>query len=245
MLYALNSLPEGMLLECLVIEGSHSLPFIMKGQLSPSLKKLNIMKCEKLQCVMDDKEYSCLLLQFCNKGLQCCRSWLSPMHLSSRGQLPESLEYLEIDDCLKLESIAERFHNNSSLEYISLKKCEHLKFIPQGLHNISRLQEIRIENCSSLVSFPQGGLPITKLKVLYIHCCEKLKAQPNFMHSLTSLKELSITQIETSLLSFPEEGFPANLTFLVIADQNICKPLFEWGLHKLTSLKELYINRCP
>lgn len=64
------------------------------------------------------------------------------------------------------------------------------------------------------------------------------------MHSLMSLKELSVSQIGTSLLSFPEEGFPANLTFLVIADQNICKPLFEWGSHNLTSPKELYINRC-
>lgn len=124
-----------------------------------------------------------------------------------------------------------------------MKKCEHLKSIHQGLRNLSHLQEIHIDNCSNLVSFPQGGLPITNLKVLYIHCCEKLKALPN-MHSLMSLKELSVIQIGTSILSFPEEAFFANLTFLVIADQNICKPLFEWGSHNLSSPKELYINIC-
>lgn len=106
------------------IEGCHSLQFIIKGQLLPSLKKLSIMKCENLQCVIDDKEYSYIsspstsILQqeiavFQQLVISKCPSLI---YLTSSGQLPEFLQYLEINDCLKLESIAERFHNNSSLE---------------------------------------------------------------------------------------------------------------------------------
>ncbi|KAK1557696.1 hypothetical protein Q3G72_029857 [Acer saccharum] len=44
----------------------------------------------------------------------------------------------------------------------------------------------------------------------------------------------------------PEDGFPSNLTSLIFEGVNICKAFFEWGLHRLTSLKVLVIyDGCP
>jgi hypothetical protein len=81
----------------------------------------------------------------------------------------------------------------------------------------------------------------TSLRELYISDCEKLEALPNRMHNLTSLHQLSIMGCG-SIISFPEEGYPTNLTSLMLSGVNICKQVFEWGLHRLTSLTSLLIE---
>ena len=43
-------------------------------------------------------------------------------------------------------------------------------------------------------------------------------------------------------MSFPEEGYTTNLRKLELAGVNICKQVFEWGLHRLMSLTFLYID---
>ncbi|GMY22595.1 putative disease resistance RPP13-like protein 1 [Fagus crenata] len=45
-----------------------------------------------------------------------------------------------------------------------------------------------------------------------------------------------------SIISFPEEGYPTNLTSLRLKGVNIGKQVFEWGLHRLTSLTYLRID---
>ena len=106
---------------------------------------------------------------------------------------------------------------------------------------LSHLQEITICNCSSIVSFPEGGFPATSLRKLYMGWCEKLKALPERLRSLTSLVELDI-HTRPSIVSFPQEGLPTNLTSLLITNLNFCKPLFDWGLHRLASLTRLFIT---
>ncbi|KAF2319646.1 hypothetical protein GH714_017819 [Hevea brasiliensis] len=65
------------------------------------------------------------------------------------------------------------------------------------------------------------------------------------MHNLMSLPELTIKNCP-GIASFPEEGFPTNLTSLCIHKVEIYTPLFNWGLHRLTSLQNLSIaGRCP
>ena len=71
---ALTSLPEGMkhensCLERLHIEGCHSLLFIVKGQLPPSLKRLSIKDCEKLQFLFGDTEDNCSASAFLLENL--------------------------------------------------------------------------------------------------------------------------------------------------------------------------------
>ncbi|KAF3947628.1 hypothetical protein CMV_026264 [Castanea mollissima] len=44
-----------------------------------------------------------------------------------------------------------------------------------------------------------------------------------------------------SIVSLPEEGLPTNLKELSLGGMTICKQVFEWGLHRLTSLTDLTI----
>ncbi|XP_031253816.1 putative disease resistance RPP13-like protein 1 [Pistacia vera] len=158
--------------------------------------------------------------------------------LSLNGQLPESLEVLRIRNCSQLESIAESFHNNTSLRDIAIRSC-YIKFIPDGLHYLSRLQQISIGYCPNILSFPNGGFPSTSLTVA-LRRCDQLLALPDNMHWLSSL---GIRNCQSLILS-PEKGFSANLTSLTIEGVNIYKPLVQWGLHKLISLRELRIVKC-
>ncbi|KAJ6945236.1 hypothetical protein NC651_000320 [Populus alba x Populus x berolinensis] len=164
--------------------------------------------------------------------------------LSSRGKLPAPLGQLVIWDCPELGSIAETFCNMSP-EKTEIKYCGKLACLPEGLNMLSHLQENTICNCSSILSFPGGGFPATSLRKLYMGWCEKLKALPERLRSLTSLVELDILT-RPSIVSFPQEGFPTNLTSLLITNLNFCKPLFDWGLHRLASLTRLFITAgCP
>ncbi|TXG50863.1 hypothetical protein EZV62_023387 [Acer yangbiense] len=163
--------------------------------------------------------------------------------LSSRGQLPVTLINLEIRDCPKLESIAERFHNNNSLASISIWDCGNLKFIPEGLQNLNQLQGIHIFDCFSLVSMGKEGLPNTNFGI-QVRRCPKLEALPNHLDSLNSLHHFEVWYCP-SITSFPEKGFPTSLKSLSIVDLKLWKPLIEWGLYRLTSLKSLRIGGSP
>ncbi|KAG4947239.1 hypothetical protein JHK87_043246 [Glycine soja] len=160
--------------------------------------------------------------------------------LSMKGQLPKSIERLEIQSCPKLESIANRLHRNTSLESIQIWNCENLKSLPEGLHFLVNLKEIKIIGCPNLVSFPEEGLPASSLSELSIMSCEKLVALPNSMYNLDSLKELEIGYCP-SIQYFPEINFPDNLTSLWINDHNACEAMFNWGLYKLSFLRDLTI----
>ena len=111
-----------------------------------------------------------------------------------------------------------------------------------GIHNLSHLDHFLIANCGILDSFPDGGLLPTNLKALMIWLCAKMQALPNCIHNLTSLQELTIQSCPSNL-SFPEAGFPTNLTSLCIDTMtSYNEATFEWELSKLTSLKKLAIR---
>ncbi|KAB5572974.1 hypothetical protein DKX38_000168 [Salix brachista] len=226
-------------LEELHIEKCAGLVFFVQTTLPCTLKKLCISYCDNLQCLLEEGKDSnisstslleCLDIRNC-PSLKC---------LSSTGKLPSPLRQLVIWDCPELGSVADTFCN-LSLEKLEIKYCGKLACLPEGLNMLSHLQEITICNCSSIVSFPKGGFPATSLKKLYIGWCEKLQALPERLRGLTSLVELDIHTCP-SIVSFPQDGFPTNLTSLLITNLNFCKPLFDWGLHRLASLTRLFIT---
>ncbi|MFQ6641915.1 hypothetical protein Gotur_016003 [Gossypium turneri] len=62
------------------------------------------------------------------------------------------------------------------------------------------------------------------------------------MVSITSLRQLTVYNCSADI-SFPSEGFPANLTSLAISNApKIYRSLVEWGLNRLTSLQTLCIG---
>nr|XP_023926408.1 putative disease resistance RPP13-like protein 1 isoform X2 [Quercus suber] len=266
---ALNFLPMSncTCLEYATIEECSSLMFISKHQLPPTLKRLEINNCENLQFLIDEGEASSLLMkeESINSNasllehlvISGCRSLKCvPLRgdlfvklkfleiwgcseltsLSSSNQLPIALKKLEVRDCPKLESLADNLHNNVSLECLRISYCKEIKFLPEGLHKLCHLNDISIEDCCSLVSFPDGGFLPTHLTNLSIWRCEKLEALPR-MHMVTTLVIYGCP----SIVSLPEEGLPTNLKELRLGGMTNCKQVFEWGLHRLTSLTHLFI----
>ncbi|KAF3947852.1 hypothetical protein CMV_026079 [Castanea mollissima] len=278
---ALKSLPMSncTCIEYATIEECNSLMFISRGQLPPTLKRLEINDCENLQFVVDKGEasssspssllmneeslcsnynYESLLehleIRDCPSLKYLCDLPATLKHLdiwgcseltslSFRNQLPTALVSLIVWFCPKLESIADKLLNNASLEQLEIWNCENLKSLPEGLHKLCHLNKIDINRCPSVVCFPDGGLLPTSLRELSIRDCEKLEALPNGMHNLTLLQELSICDCQ-SLKSFPEDGYPSNLTSLRLKGVDIRKQVFEWGFHKLISLRYLCIYEC-
>nr|POF15865.1 putative disease resistance rpp13-like protein 1 [Quercus suber] len=266
---ALNSLPMSncTCLEYATIEECRSLMFISKRQLPPTLKRLEIKNCKNLQFLIDEGEASSLLMK--EESINSNASLLEHLvirncpslkyvllkgdlfvklksleiwncseltSLSSSNQLPIALKNLQVHDCPKLESVADNLHNNVSLERLSIFNCKEIKFLPEGLHKLCHLNDMSIVGCCSLVSFPDGGFLPTHLTYLRIWHCEKLEALPR-MHMVTSLDIYKCP----SIVSLPEEGLPTNLKELWMGGMTIWKQVFEWGLHRLTSLTDLTI----
>ncbi|KAF7142097.1 hypothetical protein RHSIM_Rhsim06G0066400 [Rhododendron simsii] len=77
------------------------------------------------------------------------------------------------------------------LEYLEIEDCEKLEKLPQGLHNLKCLRKLILDKCPCLVSFPKKGLPPT-LRTLDIYKCEALRSLPDQLEMLNSLEELKV-----------------------------------------------------
>ncbi|KAK9019764.1 hypothetical protein V6N11_054272 [Hibiscus sabdariffa] len=216
---------------------------LARNNLPLNLKVLKVYNCGNLQSLLLDEEdvnskNACVLRQLYIHGCDSLKQ-------INRGELPSTLKELGICRCSKLESIAQDIQDNSSLQSINIFWCDMIKDLPHRFNKLKHLQCIYIEHCTNLVSFPESGLPATSLKVFRLASCEQLQALPENMHCLSSLEELEILDCP-NVTSFPEEGIPTDLRSLGIRGPNICKPIQEWGLHRLTSLRSLWIsNGCP
>ncbi|KAL5823998.1 hypothetical protein ACOSQ4_021898 [Xanthoceras sorbifolium] len=198
------------------------------------LERLYVSSCPSLTCLSTRDQLPATL------------KYLRIFHCSNlttlwRGQLPDSLQELEIIGCLKLESITERFHNSMLLETITIHGCENFESIPEGIHKLSRLRGIELLRCPSLVCFPEGGIPNANLRRFYISDCKNLKAIPR---GLQTLDYLYIWRCP-SIKSFPEECFHTKLTTLGIGGLYLYERLIQWGLYKLTSLTTLQFYDIP
>ncbi|KAG7941829.1 hypothetical protein I3843_16G066600 [Carya illinoinensis] len=225
---ALESLPKAMMYNNTCLAYIHifecdSLTHFARGQLPPTLKRLEIWYCKNMRKLVeqedDDTINACSTIPSLLEILtiDTCPSLES---LISSGELLVALRELRIVNCPKLESVAKNFHQNSYLESIIISECENLKFL----------------NGFDL-------LPSSNLRKLHIFSCEKILALPNGIYNLTSLQSLQIKNCP-NILSFPVEGLPANLTILRISNLKITEALLDWGLNNLTFLNELEISDC-
>ncbi|KAK2661634.1 hypothetical protein Ddye_000208 [Dipteronia dyeriana] len=228
------NLTELKIVECRLIE---ALPHNMH-QLN-HLKHVEISSCSRLVSFpaggLPSTNLMNLQIRFCEK----LEDLPNNMHLLSH------LRWIEIQECSSFVSFPAGGFPSTNLTELKILDCKKLEALPNGMHQLNRLQKFEIGNCSSLVSFPEGGLPSTKLTELRIYSCEKLKALPNHLHNLNFLEELLIFNCP-GIESFPVDGFPINLTSLSISiTPKICKQLFQWGLHRLSSLRIFCIEGCP
>ncbi|XP_050281790.1 putative disease resistance protein At3g14460 [Quercus robur] len=196
------------------------------------LEHLEISSCPSLKCVSTIVDLAAMLKRL---DIEKCPNLKS---LSSRDTFPTALKVLRLVGCPKLESIVDNLKKDTLLEHLLIICCEKLRCLPRGLHELCHLKEIDIYECNSLIYL--GDLLPTNLRSLEIRDCEKLEALPKNMHNLNFLQDLSIGGFP-SIVSFPEEGFPTNLREVRLSGANLCKQIFELGLHRLTSLTYLEI----
>ncbi|CAI0473673.1 unnamed protein product [Linum tenue] len=219
----------------------------------PCLQRLNIRGCQQMADLPETlASLSALSITECNK--------LILRNVTSM----ESLTTLRITKILKLVNLQE------SLEFLRLNRCPKLEKFPDVLHNLTHLKTLEFQNCQKLVSLSERGLPssLTELSIthspelerfperellvlqtltrLRFFFCENLRSLPNQLPHLTSLRLLEIILCE-SLESFPEGGLPLNLIMLTITNcKSLKQPISDWKLNRLTSLKRLSIvGECP
>nr|XP_023885543.1 putative disease resistance RPP13-like protein 1 [Quercus suber] len=200
---------------------------------APLLEHLEISDCPSLKCVSTIVDLTAMLERL---DITRCPNLTS---LSSKDTLPTTLKVLTLSDCPKLKSIVDKLDKDTLLEDLIIYSCEKLRCLPRGLHELCHLKKIVIYRCNSLISL--GDLLPTNLRSLEIEYCEKLEALPNNIHNLNFLQDLLIRDCP-SIVSFPEEGFPTDLRKLRLIGANLCKQVFELGLHRLTSLTSLEIR---
>ncbi|KAL1146398.1 hypothetical protein V6Z11_A11G369300, partial [Gossypium hirsutum] len=159
------------------------------------------------------------------------------------------------------------------VESLVIDNCERLNRLPKVLHAFPFITRIQLQNCPGLVCFAESnfpsalkelwiwechnlqylvdetennnkksGLPTTNLRELMIANCEYFGSLPKCINNFTSLRDLELRECSADI-SFPEEGFPTNLTSLTISNApKIYTSLVEWGFNRLTSLQELKIK---
>ncbi|KAK8273069.1 hypothetical protein V6Z11_D11G380800 [Gossypium hirsutum] len=186
----LNRLPEALhafpLITIIVLENCPGLVCFAESNFPPALKELWIWNCSGLQYLVDEKENNnksmssntCLLERL---EIKCCPSLI---WLSSRGDICNRLQHLDIRDCSKLsrlfsntklpvmlkklfiwdcpvlECITQDFLETIDLESIGIRGAEKIESLPRGLDKLSHLQKIRLNLCPNLVtssSFPSAS----------------------------------------------------------------------------------------
>ncbi|KAB2086248.1 hypothetical protein ES319_A04G016500v1 [Gossypium barbadense] len=264
----ISLLHELSFLTVMEIHNCPSLVSFAENNLPPNLKKLRITYCENLEYLVDEKEdnksmsstlclledleiYKCpSLMSLSSKGHKNICNQLQLLDITecsklsflfSNTKFPITLKHLRIGECPELEYIAQEFEENACLESLLIFRSR-IKSLPRGLDKLIHLQEMWLDSCSNLVSFEETGLLTTSFRAFVVDGCGNFGALLKCMASITSLRQLCVCNCSADI-SFPSEGFPANLTSLEILNApKIYRSLVEWGLNRLTSLQGLTIG---
>ncbi|KAL5737321.1 hypothetical protein ACOSP7_030082 [Xanthoceras sorbifolium] len=185
--------------EELRIERCDSLNFIFRGQLPQYLKKLDIIYCEKLQCLLDDGNED------------TCSSSSSMMHKENVNTTTSHLEYFFILGCQSLtflpsiDQLRTLFISNCS-KLTTLSLTELTALLPKG-QLPETLEILYIDYCEKLESIVEKFHNNKSLYEISIFGCGKLKSLPEDLETLSSLRSMQIINCG-GFVSFPNGGFP-------------------------------------
>ncbi|KAF3954643.1 hypothetical protein CMV_020033 [Castanea mollissima] len=199
-------------------------------KLKSTLRTLKIRYCdalESLQFVMDEGGASSTSSLLMNEE-----------NLSCIGNNNASLlEHLEILGCPSLKCVSTIVDQSAMLKRLDIRFCPNLTSLSSKHILPTTLKVIHVMVCPELELIVDELHKDTLLEELKIWNCEKLRRLPRGLHELCHLKEIHLQECDR-LISY---RFPTNLRELGVAGANLCKQIFELGLHRLTSLTSLSI----
>ncbi|MBA0701556.1 hypothetical protein Goari_020569 [Gossypium aridum] len=191
-----------------------------------------------------------VLLRFANSETFDISGWKDLESLSQNGLGLVGHRFIKITDGPQLVSLEKeeeilQLDKTPVVESLEIRDCERLGFFAKR-NFPPALKELKIYECENLQYLvgenvnnnkSMSGNPC-QLQRLKIRDCPSLTGLENF----TSLRELEVSYCSADI-SFPEDGFPTNLTSLAITNApKIYTSLVQWGFNKLTSLQELKIS---
>ncbi|PPE01232.1 hypothetical protein GOBAR_DD01726 [Gossypium barbadense] len=207
----------------------------------PSLVKLTIKKCSKLQNMPWMPSLQHLELHSCNEMTDFVEHLIFLEKLLQNNPL---LMSLKISSCPKLHSIPPSLGKLTSLKSLAICWCEQLHSLPQGLQNLTLLESLEIIECPSLVSLSEDIQGLRSLRSLSIEMCSNLKSLPIELQFLTALEHLTIMYCP-NLASLPDSfQHLSSLKSLSILNCPELKCLPN-GLQYVSSMQNLEIRSCP
>ncbi|KAJ6861376.1 hypothetical protein NC651_037458 [Populus alba x Populus x berolinensis] len=86
-----------------------------------------------------------------------------------------ALKDLDLNECVKLNSLPEAIQHLTSLQYLAISYCGGLSCLPNQIRHLTSLSRLRIHGCSNLMSLPEGIRNLEMLKELVIEDCPNLE----------------------------------------------------------------------
>ncbi|XVE60655.1 hypothetical protein DITRI_Ditri05aG0145700 [Diplodiscus trichospermus] len=223
----------------------------------PSLVKLTLKKCTRLQNMPWMPSLQHLELRSCNEMVLQSASNLTSLSILVIDEFLEHLRFLEkllqnnpllmslkISSCPKLHSIPPSLGKLVNLKSLAICWCEKLHPLPRGMQNLTALESLEIIECPSLISLPEEIQGLRSLRLLSIENCSNLESLPVELQFLTVLEHLTIMYCP-KLASLPDNfQRQSTLKSLSILNCNELKCL-PGGLKYVTSMQNLEIRSCP
>ncbi|MED6208129.1 hypothetical protein PIB30_042307 [Stylosanthes scabra] len=229
-------------LTCLSISHCYSHILFPVSAVPPSLDKLVIHSCRKLEFQMDGQHHSLQELSI----TESCDSVTS----FSLDAFP-NIKHVEISYCGKMECIVVS-GSLSFLRSLWIKYCGSLKSVSSIWMAAPQLEKLGLLDCPEIEfsAAAAAGDPHRCLRYLEIDYSDKLVSCATLLnsqfHRLTHLEIHGQRGSGSGSKSFPKEGWlPASLESLKLRMIKSVETLECKGLAHLTSLKELTIHFCP